>query len=156
MIDLSPLGRLVLKASDFGFGFHNRVMNMLGRGAIENLSTQELVRKKDDVVLVDVRSPSARGVSVIPGAITAEHYESSRQQYAGKTVVPYCTVGGRSYLYSRKLARQGVTTLNYRDSILGWCHAGLPLQSPDGEPTSRVHPYWNIFPLPSEYESTKG
>lgn len=155
VIEMSSIGRLIIQACNLGFAMHNRVMNLLGRGVIKNLSTEDLVRGKDDLVLVDVRSPSERGVSMIPGAITAEHYESTRDQYADKTVVPYCTVGGRSYLYSRKLARQGIITLNYRASILGWCQAGLPLQSPDGEATQRVHPYWNLFPLPDNYEAVK-
>jgi len=31
----------------------------------------------------------------------------------------YCTVGGRSYLYARKLVAGSVDAVNYRDGILG-------------------------------------
>ncbi|WP_168567132.1 hypothetical protein [Crateriforma spongiae] len=62
------------------------------------------------------------------------------------------TVGGRSYLFARKLVAKGIDAVNYHASILGWCHAGLPLETPDGESTNAVHPYWRIFRVPDQYD----
>jgi len=103
-------------------------------------------------VLVDVRSKSEQAVSRIPGALTQQQYEAEVEALAKRRVVVYCTVGGRSYLYARKLVAAGREATNYRDGILGWCRAGLPLESPDKHPTTAVHPYWRIFHVPDPYE----
>ncbi|WP_197451882.1 rhodanese-like domain-containing protein [Rosistilla carotiformis] len=128
----------------------------LGRPAVETISTaalrDALNSSQTPPVLIDVRSDAERAVSRIPGAITQQEFEaSSDEKFAGRRVVTYCTVGGRSYLYACKLAARGIEATNYRDSILGWCRAGLPLESPDGEATDAVHPYWRIFHVPDRY-----
>ncbi|MGB7328134.1 MAG: rhodanese-like domain-containing protein [Rubripirellula sp.] len=103
-------------------------------------------------VLVDVRSRAEQDVSRIPGAISQQEYQVGAADLAGRRVVTYCTVGGRSYMFARKLVATGVDASNYRASILGWCRAGLPLESPDGSETNAVHPYWPIFHVPNQYE----
>jgi rhodanese-related sulfurtransferase len=105
-----------------------------------------------EVVVVDVRSDEEIGVSVIPGAVTKEQFEKNRSEYRGRTVIPYCTVGGRSGAYAKKLAADGVRVLNYKGSILEWVRAGLPLVTLDGEPTRRVHTYSDRYSIPAEYE----
>jgi rhodanese-related sulfurtransferase len=126
-----------------------------GGKSVKNFSTEELrefmSREDSEFVLVDVRGKCERAVSRIPGSITTEEYESNPQRFLGKTIVPHCTVVGRSYLYARRLAHAGIETRNYRDGILGWCRAELPLETPDGEPTSKVHTYWRIFRVPYRY-----
>lgn len=127
-----------------------------GRTKVGTITTTELQLAMNtgdsSPVLVDVRSDSERAVSRIPGAITPQDYEAGREEFAGRRVVAYCTVGGRSYLYARKLVASGVDAVNYRDSILGWCREGLPLESPEGNATNAVHPYWRIFHVPDEYD----
>ena len=91
-------------------------------------------------------------MSRIPGAITRQEYEDKADELVDRQVVAYCTVGGRSYLFARKLVAGGVDASNYRDSILGWCRDGLPLESPNGKATNEVHPYWRIFRVPDAYE----
>jgi len=103
-------------------------------------------------VWVDVRSRSEYSVSRIPGAITQGEYEADAGALAGRQVVVHCTIGGRSYLYARKLMAGGVDAVNYRDGILGWCRAGLPLETSDNHLTTAVHPYWRIFHVPEQYE----
>ena len=105
-----------------------------------------------DFVVVDVRTDTEVNVSVIPGAITKAQYEKSKKQYEGRTVIPYCTVGGRSGAYAKKLAGDGVKVKNYEGSILKWIDAGLPLITLDGEPTNRVHTYSNRYRVPAKYE----
>ncbi len=103
-------------------------------------------------VVVDVRSDAEVGVSIIPGAITKNEFEKNRQAYAGRLVIPYCTVGGRSGTYAKQLAKEGVEVKNYKGSILKWVDAGLPLVTLEGKSTNRVHTYSDRYRIPSKYE----
>ena len=103
-------------------------------------------------VVVDVRSDAEVNVSVIPGAITKAQYEKNKNLYAGRLVISYCTVGGRSGAYAKQLAGSGVKVKNYQGSILKWVDAGLPLVTLNGKPTNRVHTYNNRYRIPSKYE----
>ena len=102
-------------------------------------------------VVIDVRSTEELSVSMIPGAITSEQFEEEVDAYRDSTIIPYCTVGVRSERYARKLLDAGHTALNFKGSILGWCEAGYPLVTPDGEPTTRVHTYSDDYEVPAEY-----
>jgi len=105
------------------------------------------------LVLVDVRKTKEREVSVIPGSVTRKHYESHAEEYNGYRVVLYCTIGYRSGKYAEKLRRDEVDAWNLAAGILGWVHAGEPVES-DGEPAWRVHVYgkrWSL--LPEAYEA---
>jgi rhodanese-related sulfurtransferase len=102
-------------------------------------------------VLVDVRSDEEVQVSVIPGAITKAQYEKDREKYQGKTVIAYCTVGGRSARYASDLAKQGTPVKNFKGSILEWVNAELPLVTLDGKPTNRVHLYSDRYTAPKKY-----
>jgi rhodanese-related sulfurtransferase len=107
---------------------------------------------KANFVLVDVRSDAEVNVSIIPGAITKAEYEKNRDNYQGRTVIPYCTIGGRSGTYAKQLAKNGVRVKNYEGSILKWVEAGLPLVTLDGKPTNRVHTYSDRYRIPEKYE----
>jgi rhodanese-related sulfurtransferase len=142
-----------------------------GGASVESITTQELHQRlsdqqkaeslakesdtevpKADFVVVDVRSDSEIKVSMIPGAISKAEYEQDRSKYEGRTVIPYCTVGGRSGAYAKQLAAKGVKVKNYRGSILKWVEAELPLVTPDGKPTNRVHTYSDRYRVPAKYE----
>lgn len=106
----------------------------------------EALEAKEDVVVVDVRPPEEREVSMIPGAITSETYEANPEAYADKVAVAYCTIGFRSGQWAKAQRAEGHDVRNLAGSILAWTHAGLPLEH-DGEPTKRVHVYgerWNL------------
>lgn len=105
-----------------------------------------------DFVVVDVRSDAEVNVSVIPGAITKAQFEKDADKYRGKLVIPYCTVGGRSGAYAKKLGDNGIRVKNYTGSILKWIDAGLPLVTLDGEPTNRVHTYSDRYKIPVKYK----
>lgn len=143
--------------------------NLFGGGPeIETIETQplsDLLKQKkgdgngekkvdpaSDFVLVDVRSDAEVNVSVIPGAITKAQYEKNAKLYENKTVIVYCTVGGRSGAYAKQLAANGVKVKNYKGSILQWVNAELPLQTLDGNPTNRVHTYSSRYRIPAKYE----
>lgn len=104
-------------------------------------------------VLVDVRESHERRVSMLPGAISQQDFERDRDRYRSWVVVPYCTIGLRSGLYTRALRQQGFEARNLAGSALAWAHAGLLFEA-DGNPTRRVHVYgsdWNL--LPQAYEA---
>jgi rhodanese-related sulfurtransferase len=105
------------------------------------------------IVLVDVRSEAETSVSVIPGAITKTQYEAKADQYAGKKVIVYCTVGGRSGAYAKQLAAKKIDVVNFKGSILAWANAGQPFETLDREPTNRVHTYAPGNRIPATYEA---
>jgi len=150
------LGDRIIRLCNGGFGAIETARRWFGRPHVETISTQELrsllTGDESKPVLVDVRSRSEQSVSRIPGSITQDQYEADAESLADQQVVVYCSVGGRSYLYARKQVAGGIDAVNYRDGILGWCRAGLPLESPDNQPTKAVHPYWRIFHVPDEYK----
>lgn len=150
------LGDLIIRLCNVGFGAMETVRRMFGRPEVGTITARELcsaIESGDSSpVLVDVRSDEELAVSRIPGAITQQEYESAAAELAGRPVVAYCTVGGRSYLYARKLVAGGVDAVNFRDGVIGWCREGRPLESPDKRETYRVHPYWRIFQVPDQYE----
>ena len=122
------------------------------RRRIERAKMSGKVVEQADFVVVDVRSQKEVQVSVIPGAITQEMFEKTRDDYRGRLVIPYCTVGGRSRAYAKQLARKGVRVKNYQGSILKWVANGLPLVTLQGEPTQRVHTYSDRYTVPAQYE----
>jgi len=104
-------------------------------------------------VLVDVREPHEQRVSMLPGAISQQEFERDSTRYRSWVVVPYCTIGVRSGLYTQALREQGFEARNLAGSALAWAHAGLLFEA-DGIPTRRVHVYgadWNL--LPQGYEA---
>ncbi|MBD2551095.1 MPT-synthase sulfurylase [Microcystis elabens FACHB-917] len=99
-------------------------------------------------VLVDVREPHERRVSMLPGAIAKEDFERNSARYRSWLVVPYCTIGLRSGLYTRELRGWGFTARNLAGSALARAHAGLPFEA-DGQTTRRVHVFhadWDLLP----------
>lgn len=150
------MGDLIIRFCNGGFGTIEALRRLAGRPKVETITTSELWRALEtrdaSLVLVDVRSDCERAVSRIPGAITQQEYEADVEPFAGRRVVAYCTVGGRSYLFARHLVAAGLDAVNYREGILGWCRSGLLLETPDGQTTNWVHPYWRIFRVPNEYE----
>ncbi|MCP9861018.1 rhodanese-like domain-containing protein [Cyanobium sp. Cruz-8H5] len=108
-----------------------------------------LDRPKDrPAVLVDVREPHEQRVSMLPGAITKQDFERNSARYRSWVVVPYCTIGLRSGIYTRELRVQGFEVRNLAGSALAWAHAGLLFET-EGKATRRVHVFnadWNLLP----------
>jgi len=99
---------------------------------------------------VDIRSPEERAVSTLPGAVAEQEYLADPQRFAGKTPVPYCTIGYRSGVLAAALAEKGLPVLNMAGGLLGWLHAGGTLVDASGQPANRVHVYgrtWDLAPL---------
>ncbi len=122
---------------------------------VEHISPLEASRRveRGAAVLVDVREPEERAVSVIPGPVTPDVIASSPEAFAGKQRIAYCTIGYRSAKFAAEQQKQGEDWVNLDGSILAWTHAGLGLEQ-DGQPVTRVHVYgrtWNL--APERYEA---
>jgi len=103
-----------------------------------------------EAVFVDARADAERAVSTLPDAVSEASFLADPARYAGKKIIIYCTIGYRSGLLARTLAKQGVPTVNLAAGILGWLHAGGPLVDVKDQPTKRVHVYgrsWDLAPL---------
>ena len=116
-----------------------------------DISAEELLEKTktDTVLLVDNREQEERDISMIPGAIPAQSFESDIDQYADATVIVYCTIGDRSGHYTKKLRNRGIEAYNLKGGVLAWAHAGGTFVDGDGNTTNRVHVYgakWNLLP----------
>jgi len=110
------------------------------------------LQERGDLVLVDVREPKERAVSIIPGAIPKEAF--SAEVAEGKTVVAYCTIGYRSGEWAEKQRAAGIDAKNFKGSVLAWSHAGGGFVTPEGEATQKVHVYGKLWDLlRHDYES---
>lgn len=118
---------------------------------IGEISAEELapLLAEGKVIVVDVREPEEREVSVLTGSITKEEFESTLGSPGAKKVVVYCTIGYRSGEYVEELMSKGIVAFNLEGSILAWVHAGQQVVTPEGNETKRVHVYsekWNLLP----------
>lgn len=109
---------------------------------VPNMPVEEAQQRlrEGSIVLVDVRSPEEQAVSMVAGAVTAQDFDERQDDFTGKTVVTYCTVGYRSGMLARSLKESGWEAYNLHGAILGWVHAGGDLVDANG-PTKRVHIY---------------
>jgi rhodanese-related sulfurtransferase len=101
-------------------------------------------------VILDVREPKEREVSILAGSVDRKTYDEHRQEWKGRPVLVYCTIGYRSGLATKKLREEGVEAYNIIGGMLGWAHAGGEvLDGKTLEPTRRIHIYgsrWNLLP----------
>ena len=108
-----------------------------------NLSSDQ----RNNYIVVDVRSPKEREISIIEGSIDQADFERNIDVFQKKKVVVYCTIGYRSGYYAETLRQQGVDAYNLSEGILGWIQAGGLLVNPDGQVTPKVHVYsrpWDL------------
>ena len=99
-------------------------------------------------ILVDVREKKEMDVSMIPGAITAKEFETNKETYKNKLIIPYCTIGMRSGKYTDKLVKEGFKAKNLKGGVLAFAHEGFSFIN-KGEKTKEVHVYgeaWNLLP----------
>jgi len=100
-------------------------------------------------ILVDVREPHERAVSVIPGAITPDALARLGPP-DDRPIVVYCTIGMRSAGWTQRLRADGWgNARNLSGGVLAWAAAGGAFVALDGRPTRHVHVYgrtWNHLP----------
>lgn len=104
--------------------------------------------RRGTAVLVDERTPEEQAVSMIPGALRAKDLQTRWEDFRGKSVIVYCTIGYRSGKLAQALRARGVAAVNIRGGLLGWVHAGGPVADAGG-PVKRIHVYgktWDLAP----------
>jgi rhodanese-related sulfurtransferase len=109
----------------------------------------ELNNKK--FLLIDVRDEKEQSVSMLPGAITVKQFEKNIDNYKGKKLIAYCTIGYRSGKFASKHTSFKIT--NLIGGVLMWSHCQGNFVNQAGE-TKKVHTYssdWNF--LHSKYEA---
>ena len=130
-------------------------------GDVQHITPAELLamqKERNRVIIVDVRMQDEYDISHLPGAVSAEQFESCKAELTSKeaAVVAYCTVGYRSSTFAQKLSKEGWEVFNLSGSILAWTHEGLPLvtgQEGAEVPTKAVHVFGERWRLqPSTYE----
>lgn len=107
-----------------------------------------LLLSNSDVVFVDVRKAKEQNVSMIPGAVTKEHFLKNLEKYRNKRVIAYCTISYRSGKFAEKMEKKGVGVTNLQAGLLGWVHVHGPLIS-NAKPVNTLHVYgrtWDLAP----------
>lgn len=106
-----------------------------------------------NLILVDVRQPGERAVSMLPHALDTYQFADGYRHGIppGKRLVLYCTIGYRSGKYAEKLAEMKIKSEVLEGGILMWSFVRGPLVArksrTEWEPTKRIHVYdaeWNI------------
>ena len=112
----------------------------------------ELMRNHK-AVFVDTRKPEEMHVSMLPGAVSREHFLSNPKKYSDKTVIGYCTISYRSGKFVEKMANSGMRFYNLKGGILAWVLEGGKVYNATGE-TKRIHVYGKKWNYPATgYES---
>jgi sodium/bile acid cotransporter 7 len=122
-------------------------------GRFPEITVKELLatmKRGQETLLVDAREKREQRVSMIRGAVPAgaflERLERGREPRG--MVVVYCTIGYRSAVLVKKLARRKVQARNLSGGILMWTHHGRPLHR-KGKLTQKLHVYgatWDLAP----------
>jgi sodium/bile acid cotransporter 7 len=117
---------------------------------VKDIASAEALQlvSRSDVVFVDVRKAKEQKVSMIPGAVTKEHFLKNLEEYRDKKIIAYCTISYRSGKFAEKMAKKGVSITNLQAGLLGWLHAHGPLTH-EKAPATTLHVYgktWDLAP----------
>lgn len=106
----------------------------------------------DNTLLFDVREAGEYAVSHLDGAVLVDPSVSAdafisqfEQDWSGKTIIFYCSVGQRSSDLANRVqaqlkSRGAAQVSNLEKGIFGWHNQSLPLSNEKGQ-TDLVHPY---------------
>ena len=102
---------------------------------ISTKETQELEKKKSDVVLLDVRTVEEynSGTGHLKNAILIPVQELEQrvgelEKYKDKTIIAYCRTGRRSGTATEFLTKKGFKVLNMEGGIVKWNEEKLPVE----------------------------
>lgn len=78
--------------------------------------------RKENTVLVDVRTATENQAGAIPNAINIDvnHLRDNLDQLSGKRVIVHCQVGQRGHTATQILQQNGITTFNLDGGYLTW------------------------------------
>ena len=103
----------------------------------KNISTsqfQEMIKSKDNAIILDVRTPQEVASGAIEGNVTLDYYDKSFSTELEKLdkeapVFIYCAVGGRSGDAMRKMQKMGFKEVyNFSGGIRAWISEGKPVK----------------------------
>lgn len=118
----------------------------MAKGDAKDINVDDLVRIKQNVILLDSREKKEYDISHIPGAIWVgyDDFDINRIQNINKDskLVVYCSVGYRSERVSEKIQGAGYTDVqNLKGSIFKWINKGYTVVDKDGNQTNKIHGY---------------
>ena len=100
--------------------------------SIDPAAAKILLDSRDDLLLIDVRTPPELKQGSIKGSTLISFWDVARGQAnlpRDKAIMLVCAVGGRSYAAGRILARNGYKEVyNLSGGISAWEKAKLPLE----------------------------
>lgn len=110
--------------------------------AVPNIGHAELAAKlqHDELLLLDVRTPSEYAAGHIPRAINIPHDQLANNMTTlpankDRPIAVYCRSGRRSALALEWLRTQGYNRLlHVEGDFLGWQAAGQPIDAPSSKP----------------------
>jgi rhodanese-related sulfurtransferase len=121
---------------------------------VDHISTDTLAALLDadrsKVLLIDTRAPDEYAVSRIPGALNAQDPKAVKAILETlktgdlSSIITYCSIGYRSAELAEKLEKDDDVDLpvkNVLGSIFQWANEDRPLETPDGKPATKVHPF---------------
>lgn len=123
-----------------------QMASQMAKGAVKDLSVEELNQLKESVVLMDARQRKEFEVSHIPNAIWVgyDEFEENKVAHIDKsaTIVTYCSVGYRSERVGEKLQQAGFKNVyNLKGSLFQWVNEGYPIVNGQNQSTQQVHGY---------------
>lgn len=99
-----------------------------------SISAQQLLQVKQDVVVVDVRSPEEYAEGHVPGAINLPHdrineFLTQLENDKSSSLVLYCRSGRRAKLAANELQKLGFGNISLLEGdMLGWQEQGLQVE----------------------------
>ena len=119
---------ILLIATLFLLGRKVRLAKIVKHYDPEQLS--EKMKKKEDFVLLDVRTAGERQNSLIKGSMHIPLQELRRRvpelrKHQGKEIVCYCRSGNRSLSAASILRKENFTVANLRGGLVGWNLANI-------------------------------
>lgn len=121
---------------------------------VDHISTDTLAALLDadrsKVLLIDARGPDEYAVSRIPGALNAQDPDAVKAILEAiktgdpSSIITYCSIGYRSAELAEMLEKDDDVKLpikNVVGSIFRWANEDRPLETADGQPAKKVHPF---------------
>lgn len=120
-------------------------MESLYKETVPLIQSSELI-EKDNVVILDTRSPREFEVSHLQGAqmIDYDNFQKSDVKGIDKDaeVIVYCSVGYRSERIGERLQKMGFTNVkNLYGGIFDWKNKGYQILDDNNNPTDSVHTF---------------
>lgn len=134
IIFLLLLGSISLEFSGYSEAVAEEQTVVEAEGVITAVTPEEaekLIRKREDLMVVDVRTLRERKRAAIAGSIHIPMQEIFQNRVSwphDRPLLLYCAVGGRSSAAANWLQKQGFTEIyNLDGGIIEWQKQGLPI-----------------------------